>query len=369
MKKKFTVFITAILSLVFILSGCGTNEDSDSNTETQDVEAQGNTTEDRPSIKWGKSMTGVPILSIAKEKGIFDKYNIEIEEYPIEGHSDAISGLKAGNINLITNSGTNEPLAEIAAGEELTIVGGNMAIGGMSIIGPEGSELNSIEDLVGKRVAEKPSAYELTGPLLEAGYDPLEDVEWVEYPSYSDKIAGVLNGDVDYAVMNTTSLYTVQNTPGIEIVSWKDELTPQYSCCRLVMPTSFVEDNRDLIKDFLKALMEAHAIYVDNPEEAIRITAEDIGAEEEMVAAFINSEHYDNHPDPLADPVYRAWDILDETGFLSENARNINIEDHMANDIYVEALNEYVEENEEENPEHTNGLIEYYEAWNTSELE
>lgn len=366
MKKRILLILT-ILSMSVLMVACGNKGTSTEkeNTNTASTEAK----EERPAIKWGKSMTGVPILSIAKEKGIFEKYNITLEEYPIEGHTDAMAALKSGNINLITNSGTNNPLAEIAAGENVTIVGGNMAIGGMSIIGPEGSKLDSVEDLVGKRIAENPNAYELTGPLLDAGYDPFEDVEWVVYPSYSDKIAGVLNGDVDYAVMNTTSLYTVQNTPGIEIVSWKDEIMPQYSCCRLLMPKDFVEENPEVIKDFLKALMEAHSYYVKNKEESISIVTNHLGSDEKMVSAFINSEHYENHPDPLSDQVYKAWDILEETGFLNEKAKDINIKDHVESDLYKEAMYEFIEEYKETDPEYCDELLKYYEVWNKSELD
>ena len=53
---------------------------------------------------------------------------------------------------------------------------------------------------------------------------------------------------------------------------------------------------------------------------------------------MLDTAHYVVNADPLSKSVVRAWGILDKTGFLSENARNIKIEDHIDTELYRQAL-------------------------------
>jgi len=119
---------------------------------------------------------------------------------------------------------------------------------------------------------------------------------------------------------------------------------PNYSCCRMVASSDFVKNNPITVKCILKALMRAQADYEANKEEAVKLMAQKIEASEEYVAAYMLNEHYSVSVDPLKNSVVRAWNILDKTGFLSENAKDINIEDHINTELYEQALEEAKEE-------------------------
>ena len=68
--------------------------------------------------------------------------------------------------------------------------------------------------------------------------------------------------------------------------------------------------------------------------------------------------------DSSANSIRRAWNVLDKTGFLDENAKNINIDDHINTSIYEEALAECEAEFGAENPEFFASLNAYYVANN-----
>ncbi|MBR1453741.1 MAG: ABC transporter substrate-binding protein, partial [Lachnospiraceae bacterium] len=82
----------------------------------------------------------------------------------------------------------------------------------------------------------------------------------------------------------------------------------------------------------------------------ITLHAAKIKAEPEFVAAYMNNEHYLVSADPLRNQVKRAWGILDKTGFLDANAKNINIDEHINTSIDEEALKEAKSEYGSENP-------------------
>lgn len=106
--------------------------------------------------------------------------------------------------------------------------------------------------------------------------------------------------------------------------------------------------------------MRAQADYEANKEEAVKLMAKKIEASEEYVAAYMLNDHYTVSVDPLKNSVIRAWGILDKTGFLSETAKNINIEDHINTDLYEQAMAEAKAEYGAENPDFYAGLESFY---------
>ena len=124
-----------------------------------------------------------------------------------------------------------------------------------------------------------------------------------------------------------------------------------YSCCRMVAQTDWINDNPNTVKAIIRALLRAQSWYEANKEEAVKLHAAAIEATEEYVGAYmLDDEHYFVSVDPLKDGVVRAWDILDKTGYLGED-NNVKIEDHINTELYEEALKEATEKYGEEAPE------------------
>ena len=71
-------------------------------------------------------------------------------------------------------------------------------------------------------------------------------------------------------------------------------------------------------------------------------------------------EHFRPSVDPLKHEVDRTWDILGNTGFLNENWKNINVEDHIQRKLYKEALDEAEKDYGEENPDFYRKMQEFY---------
>ena len=245
--------------------------------------------------------------------------------------SGAMQLLSSGKVDIVSNAGTSNPLQQIASGVDMTIFGGHMVTGCMPVIAKKGTEWNGVESLIGKKFACNPSYFAFTGAVMELGYDkPLEALDWQVFTSYDDALAAVVRGEVDYALMGTGQNYAVKNRDDVEIVTYQSEVMPNYSCCRMEALTEFVENNPVTLKCIMKALLRAQAYYEANRDECVTLLANTIGATEEYVAAYmLDDAHYVVNVDPLHNSVVRAWGILDATGFLDENAKNINIEDHI----------------------------------------
>lgn len=371
-KKVFSIILVGIMALTTI--GCSSSNGSINNDDTSSIQGQENSnTSDVETgndeneletdvIRWNCGTSGNVLLTIAEEEGYFEDEGLTIELVESSANADAMTMLATGKVDIVSNAGTSNPLQQIAAGVDLTIFGGNMVTGCMPIVAKKGTVWNGVEDLVGKKFACNPSYFALTGAIMDLGYeDPLEAVDWVTYNDYNDALAAVVRGDVDYALMGTGQNYAVQNMDDVDIMAYQSDIMPNYSCCRMVATTDFVNENPETLKAIMRALLRAQCYYENNKEEAVALHAKAIGADEDYVAAYmLDEDHYKVSVDPLKNSVIRAWNILDETGFLDENASQIDILDHINTDLYEEALAETTEEYGAEDPEFYEGMETFF---------
>lgn len=342
MKKLLSLILIGIM----LFQGCSANQ----------TEALTKTEADKPKemrvVRWNYGSSGNVLVTIADEKGYFEELGIKIEPVSATANANAMALLATGMVDVVSNSGTTSPLQQIASGVDLTIFGGHMVNGAMPVVAKKGTEWKGIESFIGEDVAVNPTYFAFTGAVMNLGYDnPLEVVNWKVYSNYDDALAAVKRGEVKYALMGTEKNYPISQMDDIEIVSWHSEVMPNYSCCRLESQTSWLNENKDTVKDVLKALIRAQSYYESHKDEAIELHAKKINATPEFVAAYMNNSHYLVSVDPLKNSVERAWGILDKTGYLDENAKNIKLSDHLDTTLYEAALKEAEQEYGKENPD------------------
>lgn len=349
MKKRLLAGML-VLAMAFSLAACSGKETKEKETKEASEDAP-----EQSTVKWNYGTSGNVLITIAEEKGYFEDEGITIEPVEANANADAMTLLATGKVDVVSNAGTSNPLQQIASGVDISVFGGHMIEGCMPVVAKKGASWDGIESFIGKKVAVNPSYFAFTGAVMDLGYDnPLEVVEWEVYTDYNDALAAVVRGDVAYALMGTGQNLSVQEMAAageIDIVSYQSEIMENYSCCRMVAQTDWINDNPDTVKAVVRALLRAQSYYEANKEEAVKLHAAKIDATEEYVAAYMmDDEHYFVSVDPLKDGVVRAWEILDKTGYLGEDNK-VNIEDHINTELYEEALKEATEKYGDEAPE------------------
>lgn len=317
------------------------------------------------TITWARANSGNIFVTLATQLGYFDEYGLKVVEAPVASSTEALTALGAGQVDVTSNQGTNNPLAQIAAGQDFTIVGGYM-LQGMYLVAKTGTGWNGPADLIGKKVAAPASTTTITGPLLDLGYDPIKDVEWLTYSTNSDRLTAVIAGEADYAYLSGDLLFTVGNNPEVEIVRFASDpdLSPAYGCCRMNMRTEFVKKNPITVKLMLKALIRAQAYFEANIDECVGILANEIGASEEYVAAYLKNPNYKIAVDPVKNSVLKTWEVMGATGFLPEGSENLDIESHINTELYETALNEVIAEHGDEYPEFFAERLAFFDQYN-----
>lgn len=344
--KKRLVSIMLVLAMALGLVACGakTEEPADDAAEEKEL----------TEVTWNYGTSGNVMVTIANEMGYFEEEGIKITPVEATANADAMALLASGKVDVVSNSGTSNPLQQIAQGVDITIFGGHMIEGCMPVIALPDTEWNGVESFVGKKVAINPSYFAFTGAVMDAGYDPMNDVEWVITSGYDEALVKLQQGEVDYALQGTgqvESVLKLAEQGDIKIVAYQSDIMPNYSCCRMEAQTSWINENPDTVKAIIRALLRAQSWYETNKEEAVKLHAAATGTEESYVAAFMmDDEHYFVSADPLANSVKRAWGILEATGYIAEDCE-VEIEDHINTTLYEEALKEATEKYGAEAPE------------------
>ena len=375
-KKTFALLLVVAMTLSMV--ACGTSQpaateapapQTPAETEaTAAVETPVEETKEVPevsTITWARANSGNIFVTLATQLGYFEEYGLKVVEAPVASSTEALTALGAGQVDVTSNQGTNNPLAQIAAGQDFTIVGGYM-LQGMYLVAKTGTGWNGPADLIGKKVAAPASTTTITGPLLDLGYDPIKDVEWLTYSTNSDRLSAVIAGEADYAYLSGDMLFTVGNNPEVEIVRFASDpdLSPAYGCCRMNMRTEFVKKNPITVKLMLKALIRAQAYFEANVDECVGILANEIGASEEYVAAYLKNPNYKIAVDPVKNSVLKTWEVMGATGFLPEGSENIDIESHINTELYETALNEVIAEHGDEYPEFFAERLAFFDQYN-----
>lgn len=267
MNPRFFRFFFIVLLATIILSACSGGQDNSSVTDKPPLRFE--------YTQWWPDYTVV----VAKEKGFFDKYGVNVEPVYYENFPQALADLPAQKID-----GALLALGDalvISQSSSLKIVavyddGGNNAVVALP-------EIKSVADLKGKRIGVLiGTSYELfvRYMLQSAGLKPT-DVTLVNIDT-PDIAAHLASGDIAAGYTWDTSL-----TEGYPVIYQKAD-APGLFPDVITFRESVVEERPEDIRAFLKAWFEAVEYRKQYPEETREIVAKYTGLPLEQI--FVDDE-------------------------------------------------------------------------------
>ena len=360
MKMKL---LSLILCGAMLLAGC----QSAAKTATGAGANSGAAPTQKPLVRLAATpFSGNVLVGIAQDKGFFDDEGITVELQFIVGSADSQASLAAGHVDVLTTYGTAAALGSIAAGTDITIFGGYMLQGCMPILARQGTVWNGVEDILGKKVlGDNATRFILGYPLLELGYDPATDVEWIPYVDDNTNMELTRKGEIDY-MRGTTGLHTRAKELGLEAVAFCGDVLPEYSCCRLWGKTSWLNENKDVAVKLMKALLRAQAILESDRDYAVEIVVAQTSLTKEYAEGFIKNEHLMVRIDPCWKAVNRQLNGLAELGLLTGDTSTELLKAHFTPHLYKQALDECTAEYYNESPEFYDYYQQFYEEMNAS---
>lgn len=268
-------------------------------------------------------------LWAAHDAEFFKKNNLSVELIQVGSSTRGMAALLANQIDVLAGGGTGGVVAQLQGYSDVAIFGTNVHTWVFSIYAV--SSIKDVAQLCGKKMAvtrfggtmDFASRHFLKGQ----GVEPGKDIVLIQIGSSADIVPAMVNGVVESGVMSVPYLFIARRL-GLRELADLSQTGVRYAQAALVAKRSFLKDKRDVVGQFIRAMIEATHYLKTRPAEGMRI----LGRYTRTDDADILKQAYDYHVHKLlsAVPDIRPDDIkllLEEAALTHAKAKGANPQD------------------------------------------
>jgi ABC-type nitrate/sulfonate/bicarbonate transport system substrate-binding protein len=268
-------------------------------------------------------------LWAAHDAGFFKKNNLAVELIQVGSSTRGMAALLANQIDVLAGGGTGGIIAQLQGYTDLAIFGTNVHTWVFSVYSIPA--IKEVAQLRGKKLAVTRFGgtmdFAARHFLRGQGFEPGKDVVLIQIGSAADIVPAMANGLVESGVMSVPYLFIARRL-GLRELADLSQTGVRYAQAALVAKRSFLKDKRDIVGQFIRAMVEATHYLKTRPAEGMRI----LGRYTRTDDAEILKQAYDYHVHRLLSPVpeIRPDDIkllLEEAALTNPKAKGANPQD------------------------------------------
>lgn len=263
-------------------------------------------------------VTGHGKFFVAKEQGLFTKEGLDVELIEFQNSADGLNAVIAGKLD-IGAFGTTAPVAHLAKGAKIKIIGGIMGGDAALIATPANAgKIASVADLKGKKVATVRMASGdavLRGALKNKGINWKSDLQIFELKNPPAVIEAVKSGQVDAGLVWGPHDLRAEDQ-GLKVVIHSTDLQPGHPCCRLVVTENSLKD-RATWEKFVRAILQAEKFAAENKKETIEAIAKYVKIDRQLLWRGYYSQYLDQSTDPDAKGVKHFAEVMTNSEFIT----------------------------------------------------
>jgi NitT/TauT family transport system substrate-binding protein len=267
--------------------------------------------------------SGEEIHHLAKDSGLFRKYNLDVETIRIAGGATIVQSIIAGELSFGRGS-ANEVVSAHLGGFPLKILSALINKFVYSFVTP--MEITKPEDLRGRSVAISQfgdgSDFITRMALQSWGLQPMKDVTILQVGNSPERLAAVASGKVHGAILSLARAARARKL-GLRVLADLSQIDAEYPQGVLYAPQSLIEKRPDLISNFLKAYVEAIRYFKTNKQAAFGVIFKHGGItdkqEMEEYYATLTKNFLQDNPTPSLKAIKTVLDQL--------SARNPRVRD------------------------------------------
>jgi len=213
------------------------------------------------------SILNAPIW-IAKERGYFAKYGLEVELVQLSG-TRITAGLMSNGVQFISSSASSPFLANVAGGDALLVATMLNKLPYDLVV--DGSKIKSFSDFKGKIGAVvlrgDISDVQLRYVLKNNGIDPEKDVNLLQgMGSDSERIAAIVTGNVNFTLVQPDFRNIYEAAKLTKFLNVMDQKGSDFLMSGTFTTASYAKSNPETVVAYIKAISEA-LIYMQNEDE------------------------------------------------------------------------------------------------------
>ncbi|MBI2954047.1 MAG: ABC transporter substrate-binding protein [Chloroflexi bacterium] len=211
---------------------------------------------------------------ITKEKGLFEKYGLDVDLQYIATSTTLTQALLSGEIQLAQTGGNPVVTANIAGGD-LIIIAVNGPVIGYTLFGQP--DIHRIEDLKGKTVGitrfGSNTDFAARRTLKKFGLEPDKDVIIVEAGGVPETMAAMLAGGIQGTVTGPPNSLTLRKAGMRELVNIANLQIPYIQTC-VAVSREYLTNNRATVSNFMKAFLEGIAVAKKDKAFAMKVISQ-----------------------------------------------------------------------------------------------
>ncbi|MEL7224676.1 MAG: ABC transporter substrate-binding protein [Cyanobacteria bacterium P01_D01_bin.36] len=265
-RRRLVSLCLAFFCTMLVTVGCGGAPDSTAG------DASGDTAEAPPIVIGYSNWAGWWPWAIAEQEGLFEANGITVEMRWFDGYVESMEAFAAGQLdgNCQTLNDTISFAADAVNGEVAVLVNDNSA-GNDKIIVAE--EINSIEDLVGKKVAVEEGVVDdfLLSLALEDASLSRDDVEIVPLETGAAAAAFAAGQADAVGAFPPYWLTALEREGSKELISSAE--FPGAIPDLLVMSQTIIDERPDDVQAIVKTWFDTLTFMEENPEKSDEIMA------------------------------------------------------------------------------------------------
>lgn len=209
---------------------------------------------------------------VAKDLNIFDKYGIDAEVIMITGSARSVAALLGGSTQFATGSATG-PLAAAIKGSDIKILAASYnKFPYAFVVKPD---IRTPKELRGKKVnilnfgGSNDLALQLA--LKEWGMK-LSDIQVIVGGDAPTRLGSLMAGRTDATILSPPHL-TIAVKAGYRVLADMGDMSANFPQSTLNVKGSFLKENRDVVKRFLRSYSEAIHVIKTQRDKTLKIFA------------------------------------------------------------------------------------------------
>ncbi len=219
---------------------------------------------------------------VAKDLQIFDKYGLNVDLVMITGGARSVGALLGGSTQFSGGSATT-PLLASARTLEIAIIAAAYNHFPFSFVSRP--EITSPKELRGKKLGilnfggSHDIAYQLA--FREWGLKK-QEVNVIPIGDQPTRLAALLAGTIDATIMSMPHLMVAKKA-GYRVLADMGEMQVNFSQSTVYVRRSYLRDNRDIAKRYLKAYAEAVSILRTDRQRSLKVMAKRLRLENQEI--------------------------------------------------------------------------------------
>jgi NitT/TauT family transport system substrate-binding protein len=223
------------------------------------------------------------VLWIARDAGLFEKNGLRTDVAYIRSGSTMAQTLVSGEIQM-SQMGGPAMLAAGVAGMDVTFVAVALNTTPIVIMGT----VSKMEELKGKSigVTRYGSNTDISArfAIRKAGLQPEKDIALIQLEDYAGIMGGIASGRIAAGALADPFTDAAKKL-GYKEIADLAAMGLEFPFVGIVAKKSFIKDNMDTVQRFVRAYVEAIAIYKNNRDLAMKITSKYTGIKDPAILA------------------------------------------------------------------------------------